>query len=138
MRKIMIAMLVFSIAVLLFVLWKFVFLEITHHMTLYQEYEVNSNSRKTSGTHWLIITSNEMSHNIKNSYQIDVPMIDFRKNYLLMSDGRKIVDIKYKLKSRYQWHYKFPMGIVQYDDKHYPNKVFFYLINRKYIHRETD
>jgi len=137
MKKYLLLMFIILFAIVLFILWKYVYLEITHYLKLYQEYEVYS-VKKTSGTLWLIIHSDEMRNKIIKEYQIEIPEIDFSKNYLLMSDGRKIQEIKYKLKSRYQWHYKFPMGIEKYDDKYYPNKVFFYRINRIYIHRKSD
>jgi hypothetical protein len=137
MKKLKFVMLLVLLLAILFVIWKFVYLEITHYLKIFQEYEVYS-KRKTSGTFWIIIHSDEMRIQINKKYQIEIPTADFNKNYLLMSDGRKIREIKYKFKSRYQWQYKFPMGVETFDDKYCPNKIFIYRINRIYIHRKSD
>lgn len=68
------------------------------------------------GLSWLIISSEKQAKRIEEVDNIVLPKNDYTKNYLLISDGRKIISLKYKKISKYQWQYDVPMGVEVFDD----------------------
>jgi hypothetical protein len=107
------------------------------NLELSDEKEVHS-ERITQGKFWMIIQSEEARTLVMKDYGIQLPENDFNKNYLLISDGRKIKKIKYRLISKYLWQYEFPKGVATFGKEYYPHSIFVYKTNRIYIHRPVD
>ena len=75
---------------------------------------------------------------ISESWNIEIPIIDFSKNYLLLSSGRRIEKLVYKRISQYKWSYNVPKGVAVYKDGFYPNSVFVYVIDKVPLKQDAD
>jgi len=94
--------------------------------------------RTTHGMFWHIVTSEEGRTRFMKKYSVILPQNDFSRNYLLVSDGRKIRELKYRLISRYQWEFPYPMGVETFEKTHYPHTMFVYRIRKIYIAQSSD
>lgn len=113
------------------------YLDISRKVKIYEEYEVYS-ERETWGLAWNIISDENTRQVLMEKFGIEIPRIDFNKNYLLMSDGRRIKEITYKISSKYKWQYNVPKGIATFEGKHHPHTVFIYKINKVLVKQEGD
>jgi len=114
-----------------------------HDLVKFRRHELSDekeiySERATQGKFWHIISSDEARTGFMEMYGIELPDNDFNKNYLLISDGRKILGLGYRAISQYLWHYDFPKGIARFGKKHFPHTVFVYKTSRIYIHPPAD
>jgi len=94
--------------------------------------------RTTFGLFWGIIQDEDFRIRFSTRYKVKLPENDFSKYNLLVSDGRRILKLTYKLISRYQWRYRFLMGEEVFDNRHYPHSMFVYRIKKIYLHQYGD
>ena len=94
--------------------------------------------RTTFGLFWGIIQDEDFRIRFSTRYKVKLPENDFSKYNLLVSDGRRILKLTYKLISRYQWRYRFLMGEGVFDNRHYPHSMFVYRIKKIYLHQYGD
>jgi len=113
------------------------YLDTARKVKIYEEYQVYS-ERKTWGLAWNIIPDENTRQVLMEEFRIKIPKIDFNKNYLLMSDGRRIKKITYKIGSKYKWQYDVSKGIATFEGKHYLHTVFIYKINKVLVKQEGD
>lgn len=135
-KRIIIFSFIFLLAIIGYLYWKYIYLEIPRKVKLFQEYEATS-KRQTNGKAWIIIFDEDMRLRMTEKFEVEIPKINFKKNYLLLSDGRKVIELKYRLSSRYKWWFDRPMGEVTFDKEHYLHTIFFYKINRVIILQES-
>lgn len=93
----------------------------------YEEIEI-STTRNCQGNFWHIITANN-KNSFEQKYNLKFPENDYSKNYLLLTDGRKVKSLKYKYISKLLWDYDVPKGIEEFDNILYPNTMFVYKID---------
>ena len=74
------------------------------NVKLYKEFELYS-SEPVSGLAWLVISSPKQASILEEKQGIKFPEIDFNKNFLVESQGRKIRTLKYRLVTKYLWDY---------------------------------
>ncbi len=91
--------------------------------------------RATYGLSWKVIENEEFRIRFGKDYDVKLPENDFSKYNLLVSDGRRILKMRYRLISRYQWRYRFLMGEEVFDSRHYPHSMFVYRIKKIYLHQ---
>lgn len=113
------------------------YLTIERRLELSGEQEMYS-ARATIGKFWTIITSDKGRARFMEKYNVTLPQNDFENSYLLVSDGRRIKELRYRLISRYQWEYPFPMGVEVFDKTHDLHSIFIYRIKKVYIHQSSD
>ncbi len=104
---------------------------------LLDEQEVPT-GRTTLGMFWIVISNEEAGIRFSNRYKFNLPENDFSKYNLLVSDGRRILKLDYRLISKYLWRYHFPRGKEVFDNRHYPHSMFVYRIRKIYIKQEGD
>jgi len=90
-----------------------------------------------TGRRWKIIFGRNREA-INESWGIEIPEIDFDKNYLLLSDGRKMQELTYTRISQHQWCYDVPKGIAAFGDEYYHNTVFVYKMEKILLKQEGD
>jgi len=104
---------------------------------LLDEQEVPT-ERTTHGLFWDIIQDEDLRIRWGNEYKVKLPENDFSKYNLLVSDGRRLPKLRYRLISKYQWRYHFLMGEEVFDNRHYPHSMFVYRIKKIYLHQYGD
>lgn len=98
------------------------------------EFITIESERRTTGFYWRIIPSESARVSIGEEYNIDIPKIDFSKNYLLFADGRQIEKLTYTYGSKYFSCNNLYEGKAKFISNYYPHKVFFYKVPKIYIH----
>ena len=112
-------------------------LMVRRSIRLLDEQEVPT-ERTTHGLFWDIIQDEDLRIRWGNEYKVKLPENDFSKYNLLVSDGRRLPKLRYRLISKYQWRYHFLMGEEVFDNRHYPHSMFVYRIKKIYLHQYGD
>ena len=112
-------------------------LMVRRSIRLLDEQEVPT-ERTTHGLFWDIIQDEDLRIRWGNEYKVKLPENDFSKYNLLVSDGRRLQKLRYRLISKYQWRYHFLMGEEVFDNRHYPHSMFVYRIKKIYLHQYGD
>lgn len=94
-------------------------------------------SRTTRGLFWVVIWDEEDRINVCDRYEIELPKIDFTKHNLLLSDGRRILKLRYRLLSKFQTDRHYLIGEEVFDSQHYPHCMFVYKVKKIFI-RQID
>jgi hypothetical protein len=94
--------------------------------------------RITKGRAWFVIEDEDYRIRFSQEFKVRLPENDFGKHNLLVSDGRRILKLRYRPISKYQWHYHFFMGEEKFEDRLYPHSMFVYRIKRIYLQRAVD
>ena len=106
-------------------------IEIYHVSTVHSDQELWGNG-------WKIIYYEEQRACLEKIFGFPIPKTDFSRNYLLLSLGRQIKEIRYNYFSQYQWEYDIPMGVETFEGPVHPHKCFIYTIERTYIRQNLD
>ena len=112
-------------------------LTVKRNVKLLDEQEIHT-GRTTHGMFWDIIQDDDLRIRYGIRYNIKLPENDFSKYNLLVSDGRRLLKLRYKLISKYQWRYHFLMGEEVFDNRQYPHSMFVYRIKKIYLHQYGD
>lgn len=115
--------------IVLLVLCLYSFLSVKRHIRLYDEREVYT-SRETGGLFWHVIESEEEKDRFIKKYHVNLPGNDFSKCYLLVSDGRKIRDLTYRLISKFLSEDHELVGEADFDPRPYLHSMFVYRIKQ--------
>jgi hypothetical protein len=126
-----------TLVLLLILACLYYLLTVRRSVKLLDEQEVPT-ERTTLGLFWLVIEDEGFMVRFGEEYKVRLPENDFNKHNLLVSDGRRILKLKYRLISKYQWHYRFLRGEEEFDHVHYPHSMFVYKIKKIYLHRAND
>lgn len=113
------------------------FLFAGHSIKLMDELEVFTN-RITAGQFWHVIQNEEAKILFCSQNNVELPTNDFKKYNLLVSDGRRILKLSYRIISKYQWNYHFFKGEEVFDSEYYPHSMFVYRIKKIYLHKFGD
>jgi hypothetical protein len=116
----------------LMILCSYLFLSLERHVRLLDEREIYT-SRATKGLFWRIIESEKDRQRFMEEYPVDLPDNDFTKYYLLVSDGRKVRNLTYRLISKSWTEYHELVGEADFDPRHYPHAMFVYKIKRIFL-----
>jgi len=122
---------------LLIIMSLYLLLTVRRNVKLLDEREVPT-ERTTLGLFWKVIENEDFSVRFGKEYNVILPENDFRRHNLLVSDGRRILRLRYRLISKYQWRYRFLMGEEVFDNRHYPHSMFVYRIKKIYLHQYGD
>lgn len=129
--KYLLIILSFSFLTILFVFVR------NRNVKLYKEFELYS-SEPVSGLAWLVISSPKQASILEEKQGIKFPEIDFNKNFLVESKGRKIRTLKYRLVTKYLWDYNIPMGTAEFYGDVNPNSIYVYIIDKHNIKQKGD
>lgn len=125
---IIIIIMLLSLAVIVLYMYKPISVEFTEI--------VRVNTGETlEGTWYTVITNEKQS--IIQEYNIPISIVDFDKNYLLISCGREISQITYTKASKYDTPYKGTyIGKEIYKKKLYEHTIFVYKIKKIHLLNE--
>lgn len=114
-----------------------VHLIVLRKIKIYEEYCVQS-EKETGGIVWSIIPTEKTRMALMKKYNLQIPEVDFNKNYLLWASGRRIKEITYRIISKYKWRYGVPKGVATFGEKYYPHTAFFYKINKVHLKQDWE
>jgi len=107
----------------------FYFLFAKHSVKLMEEQEVFT-SRTTRGLFWQVIWSEEDRIWFCDRYEVELPNIDFTKHNILVSDGRRIVKLSYRIISKTRTYHHSLIGEEVFNSQHYPHSMFVYRVKK--------
>lgn len=94
--------------------------------------------RMTKGRAWYVIKDEYYRIRFGQEFKVKLPENDFAKHYLLVSDGRRILKLRYRPISRYQWQLRSLMGEEKFENRLYPHSMFVYRIKKIYLERAIE
>lgn len=127
----------FFICFIVIVFVIFTYLNKEQTIQLYEELTITKET-ECHGLFWHIIFSQDNADRNNIEYRIELPENDYSKNFLLISDGRKILSLKYTLISKYHSKYKVPTGYATFDEVLNPHEMYVYRIPKIFVKQDGD